>query len=331
MMYKLKAVVMSALIIMVIVLVPGRVYAKSGVVRLTENKVYRCDLNGDKKKENVKVTTNFTKISWGEYVTVNIFVNKKKVFSKKEYWGKNFDYGRFTAFCIADINKKDRYKEILVFVGFGRAYATVDAYAVQFRNKNKVKVYNGNCGLDNAGNTRSLFSQYNKLVLSRGFDSTKGSLCYRNMFKEIDGKVCVLSDTPYWCGSFGCYFVYVPVGLSSDGSLIAKDLPMYKLSSECTIAVSKHKYKLNRNTKLYRGPSRKSKYSIYKKGIITPLYIKPIPKPSNYFNAQNQGDAFIKVKTASGKSGWIYFKNEIQGTMVGVTPNSILEYTPGWS
>lgn len=92
-MYKLKAVVMSALIIMVIVLVPGRVYAKSGVVRLTENKVYRCDLNGDKKKENVKVTTNFTKISWGEYVTVNIFVNKKRFFQRKSIGARTLIMG----------------------------------------------------------------------------------------------------------------------------------------------------------------------------------------------------------------------------------------------
>lgn len=54
--------------------------AGNKTVHLKENKVYHYDLNGDKKKESIKVTCNVT----GDHdLKIQINVNGKKIFSRK--------------------------------------------------------------------------------------------------------------------------------------------------------------------------------------------------------------------------------------------------------
>ena len=54
--------------------------ANSKVVHLKENKTYRYDLNGDKKKESVKVVC---KVSGYSDAEIQLYINGKKFYSRK--------------------------------------------------------------------------------------------------------------------------------------------------------------------------------------------------------------------------------------------------------
>ena len=95
--------------------------AGSKIVHLKENKTYRYDLNGDKKKETVKVKCT---VSGYSDATIQVYVNGKKLLSRKrDALGAEF--------YLLDLDKKDKYKEILVHAE-SDSETTADFFAFRY-------------------------------------------------------------------------------------------------------------------------------------------------------------------------------------------------------
>ena len=245
--------------------------ANSKVVRLKENKTYRYDLNGDKKKESIKVVC---KVSGYSDAEIQLYINGKKFYSRKR---DALD----AQFYLADLNTKDKYKELLVHA-ISDSGTTGDFFAVRYKGNNKKSILEGA-----VKNGRSLKSNTRQLGI------------YRFIFLSNTGqnKLFISADNPYSNPYFGCYYIKVPIALKN-GKLIAQKLPSYKTLGY----TKKFTYELKRGMTLYEKPSTAGSGAYcYSGSKFKALELKPAS------TGQDDGALYVKVKMSSGKTGWLYF------------------------
>lgn len=280
---------LTALCILSAILLPlPSAQAASKTVRLKEGKTYRYDLNGDKKKEKIKVTCK--EVGMGKAKT-NIYINGKKFFSRKRY-------ALGAEFYLADLNKKDRYKEIIVHM-LDSSDASGDFFALRYKGKNKKLILNGS-----TKQNPNLKSASRQLRLSRfSFLSNTGN-----------NKLYIKADTPYFNFYFGSYYVKVPVAVKSK-TLIGQKLTTYQTLGY----TKKYIYELNRSMTLYAKASTGSRgVTCYSGSRFKALAIKPVEKN------KDTGALFVKVKMTTGKTGWLYFPDYSQYN------TEYLKNRPGW-
>lgn len=244
--------------------------ANSKIVYLKENRTYRYDLNGDKKKEKIKVKCT---VSGYSNATIQLYVNGKRIFSRKrDSLGAKF--------YLVDLNKKDKYKELLVH-GLSDSGTTGDFFAVRYKGNNKKSVLEGA-----TQNGRKLRSNSKQLNLYR-------FTLYSNTGQN---KLYIKADTPYSNFYFGSYYVKVPVVIKN-GKLTAQKSSSYRALGQ----TRSYLYRLKRSMALYEKASTSSSSVIcYSGSSFHALELKP---------AQNSdtGGLYVKVKMSSGKTGWLYF------------------------
>lgn len=251
--------------------IPAVQAANQKVVHLKENKTYHYDLNGDKKKETIKVAC---KISGYSNAEVQLYVNGKKLYSRKrDALGAEF--------YLVDLNTKDKYKELLVHA-ISDSGTTGDFFAVRYKGKNKKSILEGA-----VKNGRKLKTNTSQLGL------------YRFTFLSNTGqnKLYLSADTPYSNSYFGCYYIKVPVAVKN-GKLIVQKLSTYKTLG----STKKFTYELSRGMSLYEKPTTASASAYcYSGSRFKALELKPATA------GQETGALYVKVKMSSGKTGWLYF------------------------
>lgn len=265
------------------ILVPGQVKAAGNakVTMLKKGRTYSYDLNGDKKKEKIKITyTVKNKYKSNCRRKVNFYVNGKLIYIKQLYGEPDFP----VKVRLADLNTSDKYKEILV-QKYDSSSTTSDFFALRYMGKKKVKVLQGM-----------------KNFKWHAGSNTKQISCYRFDFKSNTGKneFYIDADTPYSNSYFGSYYVKIPIVLGN-GKFAVKQLASYEISNR--LKWSQHEYELKRGMTLYKTDSMQSGEDTY----LTPgtkfkaKEIKPVNVNDNY------GALYVKVVTLSGQTGWIYF------------------------
>lgn len=262
--------------------------AGSKIVHLKENKTYRYDLNGDKKKETVKVKCT---VSGYSDATIQVYVNGKKLLSRKrDALGAEF--------YLLDLDKKDKYKEILVHAE-SDSETTADFFAFRYRGKNKKSILEGT-----KEHGRKLRCNSGQLDLYR---FTVSSNTGQNKFY-------ISADTPYSNFYFGSYYIKVPVTMKNN-KLTAQKLPSYKTLG----STKKYVYRLKYSMRLYEKASISSDSMICYGGTsFHALELKPVEQN------KDTGALYVKVKTSSGKTGWLYFPAFSQYN------TGYLENVPGW-
>lgn len=123
--------------------------------------------------------------------------------------------------------------------------------------------------------------------------------CYRFYFSSITGKNAmeISVDTPYANYYFGNYYIKVPVRIIKQKLNIEK-MSTYKISAEW----KNHKYELKKGMTLYTSTYMQNAESFLSSG--TQFYVLEVQPVS--LNSSS-GSLYVKIKTISGKVGWLYF------------------------
>lgn len=262
--------------------------AKSTSIKtLREGKTYSLNLNGGSAKEKVRWTNSGTEAS----NTFNLYVNGRKVYSK------HYPFGWVREVSCVDINTSDKYKEIAVYV-CEENICYVDFFALRYINKNTVKKYS-----------------YSGEKLLRIWDVSP---------KVSKNKLFINADTPYHCDAFGLYKVLLPLKISGSKLKRVKE-NSYELDSSWVNSYgntgwTSDFFTLAGTMKLYSKSSKKASYkTVYYGTRFKPLKI--VPKNISSKSGYKYADLFVKVKTADGKTGWLYFPK---------TGSGYLKQKTGW-
>lgn len=262
--------------------------ANNKIVHLKENKTYRYDLNGDKKKEKIKVICQ--RINDTD-ATIQVYINGKKFFSRNRY-----AFG--AEFYLVDLNTKDKYKELLVHA-LSDSDTIGDFFALRYKGKNKKSIFEGT-----ANKGAKLKSNTGQLDLYR----------FTLLSNTGKNKLYISADTPYSNFYFGSYYIKVPVAIKN-GKLIAQKQSAYQVLAYTKTFV----YQLKRSMPLYETASTGSNYvTCYSGSKFKVLELKPAEKN------KDTGALYVKIKTLSGKKGWLYFP-----AYSGYNYD-YLEVKPGW-
>lgn len=259
------------------------VYA-ANIKKLKVGTTYKLDLNGG-NRESVKIELfkgNYEGATWYLYVDGM----KAARFKCNEIcWGIQPYY--------VDVNKKDKYKEIIVMTE-GNNYGFIDARIVRYCSNKIVKVI-----------------PLKDYVRNMRLASCDGN---NNLYFWM--------DTPFINYKFGSYYCKVR-GYVSSKKIVLKKQKKYTLEvPNMGLSYNRKSYELKRSMKLYKTASRKSVKQTLKPGTkFSALEIKP--SKSKFWDYNSIGDVYVKVKTTSGKKGWLLFPGSSSG-------KSYLVLTPGW-
>lgn len=260
---------------------------------LKEGVVYSINLNGGKTKEKVKWTATG---SYNNY-TFKLFVNGKAVYKKK------YSYALSCSVSSFNLDTSDKYKELIVRVAEA-SHLYVDCFILRYKNSKTVKRYSYS-----------------------GEKITREPVPYSRISKN---KFYMTIDTPFENDNFGNYYVRMPFMISGNKIKRAK-AGSYKYGP-LLYGISTQ-YRLKRSMILYKTASRKNfKASLYSGTEFKPLYVKPGNKHVTYSQSGNYGytlvryDLYVKVKTDTGLTGWLYFPAQANDYM-----GDYLANRPGWS
>lgn len=232
---------------------------------LEDNKVYRFDIDGDKKKEKIRTVT----VGDDDKYTVKttVYVNEKKYAVIRE----KGSYSHEVVLCDLFAGKKGMN---LIVYGFSDSDCIGKMQVYQLGVKKAVKI--GQMG-----------------------SGRKGKLSYIRMLGNIiqakeEGAFYIFPDTPFYLNYFGCYYTKVKCVIKN-GRINWVEQKDYTYNYKYT-------FRLNANITMYEKPDTSSKSSELKKGTkLTVLKIRPIRRSESkgYYS-------FVKIKTANGRTGWIY-------------------------
>lgn len=242
-------------------------------VKLLENgKTYSYDINGDGKKESILVKVVET-YSNNIAITTTIYVNGNVYYKVKSKYG------------------------------IGAQVLLCDLYANQKGANLLIEHYGESDGLSSL---RVIKCEQDKgTLLASMSGKTFGKLnIYRINLSSLkvtgNGTFTMLVDTPIYLGNFGCYFVSIPFKISGKKIKLTPK-KSYKISSDFT-------YKLKKQATLYTKPSKKASKTTLAVGSklkIVAVY------PVSYNQKKYIATSFVKVKTKSGKTGWIFDKSNV--------------------
>ena len=256
--------------------------------KLILNKTYSWDLNGG-SKESVQVNL----VRTGTYrVEARLYVNDQPAYS----YGFS-DYGdAFLDAYYVDVDKKDKYHEIVLFPGEVND-SRFSITLLRYYNKAKVK----------------------KWILKNWNGTNAGGRIYLKSYNRKKGFV-FLVDTPFFSNGFGCYLAYVPAKLTGTRWGLKKQKTYkIKMPSEY-LRADKGWYKLKKKMTLYTSASTKKKKADLAVGTkFKASKIKPVGKKKTTWYS-----LYVKIKTSKGKSGWLYFPKE------SGWQNNYLKTTPLW-
>ena len=251
---------------------------------LDAKKTYKINLNGGKEElvryENSNISGD---------LHARIYVNDKivweKIYAKQGNSGDNY-----VRVYLVDMNKSDKYKELIVSKMVVNSYAT-NTYIVRYKSQKKTMEY----ALKNASGT----------VMG---------LRYSGLEFDQKNNVIFRQDTPFRDYKFGCYYVYRTAKFKS-GKFYFPNQKNYDVDSSTPLVNGDKYYKLSRSVKLFEKSKLTSKYSTLPAGTqFRAIIYRPGTTEQSY-------ESFIKIKTVSGKKGWIHSSN---------SESEFLVYKPLW-
>ena len=269
------------------------VYAKDGKL-LNANTTYNLQLNSNKK---LKVMYKFHDGSSNGKSYWNLYIDGKSVY-KFSYKGD--DENSVNVFYI-DVDKKDKYHELLIICS-GLNLSYINANIVRYNSSNKIK--------------RIPFKT----------NSFKGSFystsCRAYPFVEYEGDkvITMMADTPFLNAHFGNYRCKVKAIVKKTQVNIKNESKYKLLDISGALNRTNGYYELKKGMALYKTSSKKKVKKKLSAGTrFSASQIKPDTKAGNYWSL------YVKVKTTSGDTGWLYFPGTEQA---GET--EYLTYKPGW-
>lgn len=271
-----KIIFVSMLLVMALaVSIPAQAAAKKAKL-LKKEKTYTVDLNGG-RKENVRFSVKKLKDYNQQF---RLSVDGKIVYKKKLEWGTVTDV------FLADLNKKDKYKEIVV--NWSGDQSDWHFFLLRYKGK-KVKAFTNVTSTNGIHDGRMAFTGKKKILKGNGV-----------FYGEV--------ETPFSNRTFGCYYILAPAKLS-DGKIKYTKAKTYRLSGVSSYVqyVFKDKYyRLAESMDLYKSASKRKVLRTCPAGTrFTPLKIKLAGKTSAY-----NYNLFVYVKTSDGKKGWLYFPDD---------------------
>ncbi len=234
---------------------------------LQPNKTYRYDIDGDKKKETIRVVikSNDTK-----YKTQGImYVNNKKYYHFRST-------GLWSTFVVTDFYAKKKGMNVFV-------YATSDSDVMD-----KVEVLK--CGAKKAkAIARMKLGRYDMLKVYRM--SGKITQC------EEEGAFYLYPDSPFGLTYFGSNYVKVKFKIQGNKVELVKQ-KTYKNTY-------RFNYVLKRSMKIYASPDFNSEVTVLPSGTsLSVTHICPIR--FDEMDGYVEQYSFVKIKTSSGQVGWAY-------------------------
>lgn len=272
--------------------------ASNKVTVLKQGKTYSSNLNGGKKKEKIRYTFNCPFNSRvGDF---KLYVNGKKVYSSSIR-------GDDAVVTLLDLDSKDKYKELFVTSLYTYESSILgNVFLMRYVSGKKVKVYNCDYIAAHLGRLPSVLKNSGK------------------------NKFYVVSDTPFYNNTFGCNYGLIPLKLQGD-RLVAANADAYdlvevdydsRLGAYKKYKKSKYKYTLSHSMTLYSSPSRSKPSGTLRSGTsFTASKIRPAGAKAVY--SMTWYDVFVKVKTVSGRTGWLLFPAD--------SDIKYLKYRPWWS
>ena len=262
-------------------------------VQMSENQAYYYDLNGDGVKEKIVYKTVTDKKDKDRFGRINLFINDKKVYSKKI----TDDIARY---FIVDLNNKDKTVE-LNLQACGPSFV-LDYSSFQHWDGKKITEFETN--------------------KNKALDYLRG---YSIVGIKENGNFSIGVDTPFDV-AIGNYYTTIP--LKYKNGKITATKKTYYLSRESR----KYVYKTKKSLKAYKKASRKSKAFTIKKGQkLNVIKIKTQKNVSqrqrDKYGDFKSVDAFIYVKTKNGKKGWIFISKNTSSW----DNTSIFKQVPGWA
>jgi len=289
---------MAALLLSMSIFVfePAPAYAASSIKTLKAGTTYSVDLNGG-GNESVKYTVSKDSSYVG---TFHLYVNGTQVYSRKlSSVGEPTGVSSVT---LVDVKRSDKYKEL--FVNVGGDCSDWWVFAVRYYSPSKVAAYTKSSG------TRAFAKR-----ARNDTDYMKAS---------GNGRFYLNVETPYHNQTFGCYYVLAPAKLSGNKIVYGK-ASAYKLvgvKGYTKYVFGSKYYKLSRSMKLYKSYSGKSVKGTCASGTkFTPLYIHVGSTIKGSYGL-TYSNLYVKVKTSSGKTGWLYFP--------GRSSTKYLTQLPAW-
>ena len=229
-----KIIFVSMLLVMALaVSIPAQAAAKKAKL-LKKEKTYTVDLNGG-RKENVRFSVKKLKDYNQQF---RLSVDGKIVYKKKLEWGTVTDV------FLADLNKKDKYKEIVV--NWSGDQSDWHFFLLRYKGK-KVKAFTNVTSTNGIHDGRMAFTGKKKILKGNGV-----------FYGEV--------ETPFSNRTFGCYYILAPA----------------KLSYVQYVFKDKY-YRLAESMDLYKSASKRKVLRTCPAGTrFTPLKIKLAGKTSAY-------------------------------------------------
>lgn len=267
--------------------------ASNKVTVLKQGKTYSFNLNGGKKKEKVRYTFNdFIGYIPGEF---KLYINGKKVYSSSGWYER-------TEVQLLDVVRKDKYKELLISCMSVNS-CLEKVVLVRYLSGKKIKVFDCDYAAEHLGKCPTIVKNSGK------------------------NKFYVVSDTPFHSAAFGRYCIGIPLKLQGNRLVFANTDSAYDMvPQDQPDPYRKFKYTLTRSMTLYSSASRTKQLGTLPSGTsFTASKIRPAGSkivPGNDNAKVKYYDLFVKIKTASGRTGWLFFP--------GYPYAHYLKYMPMW-
>lgn len=233
---------------------------------LAVGKIYRYDIDGDGRKEKIRLESEENADSYK--------VNTKIYVDGKEY-GEVKEKGSYSHHVILfDLYAKKKGMNLLV-------YGTADSDCL-----GKVRIYK----LGQKKMTRIAHMKKEKKF---------GNLAFCRMRENIrqdeeDGTFYIFPDTPFYLNYFGCYYTKLKCRVTN-GKIVCETKKNYSYNQEYT-------FTLQVSMNLYEKADLDSNVCELQKGTkLTVNKIQPVR-----LTKKEKAYSFVRVTTASGKTGWIY-------------------------
>jgi len=214
-------------------------------------------------------------------------VNGREVYSRKL---SSNEASSVSGVTLADVKKSDKYKEL--FINVRGDYSDWWVFAVRYCSPSKVAAYTGSSGVrELAGRNRN-----NTDYMKAGGN----------------GRFYLNVETPYYSRTFGSYYILAPAKLSG-GRIVYSKSSVYRIAGLKDYVKNyfgSDYYILSSSMKLYKGYSGRKVKGICASGTrFKPLYIHVASTVYGNYGTR-RSNLYVKVKTSSGKTGWLYFPGD---------------------
>ena len=271
-----KIVFVSLLLVMALSVCHPAQAANQKAKLLKKGKTYSTDINGGGKE---KIRFGVKKLrNYDQQFTLSI--NGKAVYKK------TLELGLVTDVFLADLNTKDKYKEIVV----NWAGDASDWHFFILR-------YNG-----------KKVTEFSDVTSTNGISKGRMSFTGKQRILKGNGVFYGEVETPFFNRNFGCYYILAPAKLSGGKIkyITAKTYSLTGVSTYVNNVFHDKYYRLAKSMDLYKSASKGKVLCTCPAGTgFTPLKIKLDRTAGDY-----RYDLFVYVKTEDGQTGWLFFPNE---------------------